>query len=459
MTTSKKRHKSIGKAEARATAEQVLAGLAVNGADGGAIGEELCGRYTPSSRLLILEEMAGKIRQGATILAPDSLRPFIDCLEDGVKTTEAPEHAVRMLDLAVAAYPEFDPPLSAELFFDLLARTEQEKKGRRRLVLGDDDLGLIRNLDRGAAVLVSTLQLAGSKQQIGLPFLRRWQRALLPLIGRKASQRKRLLSSDQAAQVLDVLGHLKIEDIPEELLLVCPRLVELAGSARTDFLDTAPGRALRDLLPTVTGSAPSSEILPPPRQEETELGPLRWETLLQRAVTQVQNQLRDQERLLTENQRQLHELREERDLAREAENKASERLKGLEDSFERTKVQLEQLEEEKKALDQKLHAIQEKADQWQAEARRRESELNAGFEDRERENLEKWRRLLVGPLRDLRGYVQDILEAHRGEKRVRQVGLVFDQLDRDLIQLLKLSGEPRLPREILAREPQPGSDQ
>ncbi len=459
MNTSGKRHKSIGKAEARATAEQMLAGLAVNGADGAGIGQELCGHYTPSSRLLILEEMAAQIRQRATILAPDTLRAFIACLEDGVKTSETPEHVARMLDLTVAAYPDLRPPLSAELFFDLLARTEQEKDGRRRLVLGDDDLELVRDLERGAAVLVTALQLAESKQQIGLHFLRRWQRGLFPLIGRRAAQRKRLLSPDQAAQVLDVLGHLKIEDIPEELLLLCPRVVELAGSGGTEFLDTAAGRALRDLLPTVTGSAPSSKPLAPPRQEETEPGPPRWEVLLQRAVTQVQHQLRDQECLLSENQRQLLNLQDERNLAREAEQKASERLNGLQASYERTKGRLEQLEEEKKTLDQTLQAIQKKADQWQGEAGRRESELNAGFEDRERENLEKWRRLLVSPLRDLRGYMQDILKAHRGEKKVRQVGLVFDQLHRDLIQLLKLADESRLPREVLCREPQTGSDQ
>jgi len=160
MKSANKRSKVIGKAEARAAAEQLLAGLATGGVDGEAIGHELCTRYTPGSRLHIFEEMTEQLRRGAATLAADSLGAFLGSLADGVKAPEAPDHVTGIINLAVAAFPDLRPPLAAEFLLDVVARQEPTHEGPRRLFVEDDELRLVSRLEAGPAVLVMTLRLA-----------------------------------------------------------------------------------------------------------------------------------------------------------------------------------------------------------------------------------------------------------------------------------------------------------
>jgi hypothetical protein len=472
MSSAGKAVSVITTAEAEQTAQEFLSRFAAP-AEAGALVEEFCQRYSWAARRDVLDKMAAELSRRDVDLPAESWHRFLTFSAEGVKSHKVAEHLALVLKVALATSKEHGAALAGRLLFDQLQPPPEGHDLAGYLGLEDGHLGVLDRLTGAAAVVTSALRQAKESGGLDQKFLARWQRALALVIGRSAATRGRCLSADQASEVLNLLGRLEPVALPDELLLFCPRLLALASHGITgQFLDTATGKVVRQLLPAAAlppepqpapvpavspatpegGPTPVPQAHAPPSASAAE-----WEVALWKARDLIVAEFHRLGQGVAA-QKELAATREKLGTTEEELRESGESLRRTEKELDRARdclrelrTRAEELESENQEKSQKLRAAEEKVARWQDEVRRREDELRAGFADEERRQVESLRRMLSGTTRDLCGYVQDVLTVHRGDNLVRQMGVTFDQLHRDLLTVLQQPNEQRLPRELLAR--------
>jgi hypothetical protein len=270
MSATSKRVSKISDTQAGEELERLLPRLRAQGADGTGIGEELCQRFTAAARNDLVDRLARALEKRVPPPPPDTLLDFLRAVREGVGVKpEILERHVRGVIRAAQASSEQDGPgLAADLLLDLLQPPAAKEAEGGELRLPETDLRrFARVADSMGPILARVLERAGQKKLLSVRFLGRWSRVLFPLIGPRAGRAG--LQNAAAVAILDHLAGMDPALIPEELLLVCPRLLALAGPEATErFVKSPPGRIANDLVPpraAVAGTSPTQPgVIAPP---------------------------------------------------------------------------------------------------------------------------------------------------------------------------------------------------
>ncbi len=420
-------------------------------------GVALCEKFTAAVRREILLHIAESLASGKEPPQGEALRRFLATQWQGLLAGNATTHAVAVLRVAAASNPRIGPGVAVEILLALLRAESGPGPQDGPPCLDSEALvTLAVSCKELGAMLAPVLEAAIARKAASPAFLRRWQRLILPNVGTRAGER--ILRAEDAAAILRTLGAFEVSGVPDDVVLICPRLLALApvpdGGA---FLGTPLGVTVSRLHPATQRegrNAPGGRSHPmqgpgpgperpegPARSPEEELAAAMEGVFKahREAMAELKSQLAAKSASLGQALSELRDCRTELEKARQQYAKDVDPLR---DEASRLAGELE-------TARSSLTKAEEGLAKWQREASLVGHEASTRLKVESDAQLERLSTLLSRPTRNLRDHIEQFMKSHSGERDALHVAVAFDALHQKLLRLMNEPAEDRLPRELL----------
>ena len=483
MPDPQKLQSKISASSAQSEAERILHELSAH-RDGSELIAELCARYTLAPRNEILGAWVKLARRPDTCPEPDSVRQFLLAMMNAIKGANTGEYFTSILAAATALSHIVGEKFVIGLMEHILITENSEG---RPLVPSGTLASISRSVSGMGNILTKVLINRQSRSALDREFVQRWVDSLLPLLGLRTWGL--VLDPNDAAAILEILATASSAILPDEALLICPRLIATAGTARIEHLQKSElfqslqwVRTLQQDLAQqdVASSQQSGTTDTPASLQESNGGsedlddnqsPLA--STISPSVASSQNQIvedagRDpaQAEFLAAfrsfvcaermRQRELEEkLRQSTlslDAARERLSRTIEESDGLQKlhdaETDRLKKEIHQLKSADAGIRSEIASLKEERDRWQKEVQLQDKEQSERIQNQLENRNKQLADAVSGATRNLRDHVLSTVRSRPDDRKLRLLALAFDTLHK---RLLRLMGEPdshRLPEEF-----------
>jgi hypothetical protein len=476
MPDPQKLQSKISASAAQTEAERILSQL-VSHRDGTELTTELCSRFTLGPRNEILGAWVKLTRQPQTALDPEQARQFILAMMNSIKGPNTAEYFASTLTAAIALSDLVGEQFIVSLMEHILMAENSEG---RSLVPSPSLPSISRSVPRMGSILTRVLTGRQSRSPLERGFLKRWVDCLLPLLGLRTWGLA--LDPEDAATILEILAATSAAILPDEALLICPRLIAIAGAGRTQRLNQSDLfqslHWIRELpdhgspsppAPGDTGVVPESawdgtpksgcnlnsatpdEPNPVVGQEKSTLptdedaAEAEFLRAAQIFVCAQRSRLHELEERLRESTNDLGAARER--LSQTLEQ--SDRLQRLHDAeLERIKIDFDKLKAIEASIRSENASHIEERDRWQREVQLQEKEQAERIRNQLDNRNKQISDSVSGATRNLRDHVLSAIRSRPDDRKLRLLALAFDTLHK---RVLRLIGEPdseRLPEEF-----------
>ena len=475
MPDPQKLQSKISASSAQSEAERILQQLSAH-RDGGELVSELCARYTLGPRNEILGVWVKLARRADACPEPDGVRQFLLAMLNAIKGANTGEYFASILTAVTALSDIVGENFTISLMDYIL--TAENSEGRP-LVPSNALASISRSTPGIGTLLTKVLTHRQSQSPLERGFVKRWVDSLLPLLGLRTWGP--VLNPSDAEAILGILATASLAVLPDEALLICPRLIATAGTVRVEHLQKSELfqslQWVRALQQDVASSPRSGQtetstsllqrsdnldhdVSPPANlalpglassqgqiPEDTGQDPAEAEFLAAfRSFVCVQ---RMRHRELEE---KLHQATLSLHAARERLSRALEDCDGvqkLHDSeMERLKKELDQFKSADANIRSEIASLQQERDRWQKEVQLQDKEQSERLQNQLENRNKQLADSVSGATRNLRDHVLSTVRSRPEDRKLHLLALAFDTLHK---RLLRLMGEPdshRLPEEF-----------